>query len=298
MARLPIPGSDKGNWGQILNEYLSAAHNADGTLKANSVNGATIANGSIPESKLDSAVQSKLNSGGGSQGATGAQGPAGPAGAQGAPGAAGSPGAVGATGAQGPAGSAGSQGPAGAQGATGPAGTGVAILGSLSNQSELPPTGNNGDAYLIAGSLWVWTGSDWEDAGNIQGPAGNQGATGAAGAAGAQGATGPQGPQGPPGTGGGGGSSYTFRNITANATAADGDFIFVDSTSGAITITLPAPVASGYVRVKRLNAPGNGVQVVPPGGAVIDGVGVGSHTLNDQYQSNDFLSNGTNWYRV
>ena len=33
MSRLPTPGSDAGNWGAILNDYLSQAHNADGTLK-------------------------------------------------------------------------------------------------------------------------------------------------------------------------------------------------------------------------------------------------------------------------
>ncbi|MCL5407344.1 MAG: hypothetical protein M1429_02520 [Patescibacteria group bacterium] len=32
-ARLPIPGGDDGNWGNILNEFLNTAHNDDGTLK-------------------------------------------------------------------------------------------------------------------------------------------------------------------------------------------------------------------------------------------------------------------------
>ena len=31
--RLPTPGSDNGTWGTILNNFLSAAHNSDGTLK-------------------------------------------------------------------------------------------------------------------------------------------------------------------------------------------------------------------------------------------------------------------------
>src|ERR1035437_905189 len=34
MSRLPIPGSDKGTWGDILNNYLSQSHNSDGSLKA------------------------------------------------------------------------------------------------------------------------------------------------------------------------------------------------------------------------------------------------------------------------
>jgi hypothetical protein len=33
MSRLPTPGGDAGDWGTILNDYLSVEHNADGTLK-------------------------------------------------------------------------------------------------------------------------------------------------------------------------------------------------------------------------------------------------------------------------
>lgn len=33
MARLPVPGSDSGTWGNVLNDFLSVEHNADGTLK-------------------------------------------------------------------------------------------------------------------------------------------------------------------------------------------------------------------------------------------------------------------------
>lgn len=34
MARLPVPGNDSGTWGEVLNDFLSVEHNADGTLKA------------------------------------------------------------------------------------------------------------------------------------------------------------------------------------------------------------------------------------------------------------------------
>jgi hypothetical protein len=37
MARLPIPGGDKGTWGDILNTFLSVSHDADGTIKASSI---------------------------------------------------------------------------------------------------------------------------------------------------------------------------------------------------------------------------------------------------------------------
>ncbi len=34
MSRLPSPGGDAGQWGTILNDFLSVEHNADGTLKS------------------------------------------------------------------------------------------------------------------------------------------------------------------------------------------------------------------------------------------------------------------------
>lgn len=34
MARLPQPGGDVGQWGEILNEYLLVSHNDDGTIKS------------------------------------------------------------------------------------------------------------------------------------------------------------------------------------------------------------------------------------------------------------------------
>jgi hypothetical protein len=34
MSRLPVPGSDDGTWGSLLNDYLSVEHNPDGTLKS------------------------------------------------------------------------------------------------------------------------------------------------------------------------------------------------------------------------------------------------------------------------
>lgn len=85
VARLPIPGSDNGSWGTILNDYLLQTHKGDGTLKDNAVtantlasnsvtnaaiasdavNAASIADGSITEQLLDTNVQAKLNANGG-----------------------------------------------------------------------------------------------------------------------------------------------------------------------------------------------------------------------------------------
>ena len=86
MARLPIPGADDGNWGEILNEHVSQALKSDGSIKDNVITASSIApntltvteieNSTITESKLDPSVQAKLNSQGatGPIGATGASG--------------------------------------------------------------------------------------------------------------------------------------------------------------------------------------------------------------------------------
>jgi len=33
MSRLPSIGGDNNDWGNVLNDYLSVSHNADGTIK-------------------------------------------------------------------------------------------------------------------------------------------------------------------------------------------------------------------------------------------------------------------------
>jgi hypothetical protein len=48
------------------------------------------------------------------------------------------------------------QGPQGAQGIQGTAGPGLQIIDTLNSVSELPPTGAQGDGYIINGDLYVW----------------------------------------------------------------------------------------------------------------------------------------------
>lgn len=42
MSRLPDPGQDSGVWGVILNDYLSVAHSATGTIKDGAVTKANV----------------------------------------------------------------------------------------------------------------------------------------------------------------------------------------------------------------------------------------------------------------
>ena len=69
----------------------------------------------------------------------------------------------------------------GTYGERGADGTSVTILGSYNTLAELQqahPTGSRGDSYMVAGDLYVWNGSAWENVGQIRGQQGEQGVAG------------------------------------------------------------------------------------------------------------------------
>jgi hypothetical protein len=69
----------------------------------------------------------------------------------------------------------GSNGPQGPVGPQGPPGTGVNLKGAKPDVGQLPVSGNTlGDNWLVEadGHLYSWSGSQWVDAGRIQGPQG------------------------------------------------------------------------------------------------------------------------------
>lgn len=70
MSRLPIPGSDSGTWGAILNDFLKVSHNGDGTLQSSaltqagvvtSVNSKAPISGSLTLSASDIGALSSTN---------------------------------------------------------------------------------------------------------------------------------------------------------------------------------------------------------------------------------------------
>lgn len=90
----------------------------------------------------------------------------------------------------------GPQGPQGEKGEQGNDGTSLNILGTKESESDLPLSAERNDAYLINGEMWVFDGTNWNNAGKIQGPQGPQGPIGPQGPKGDQG---PQGVKGDPG---------------------------------------------------------------------------------------------------
>lgn len=173
----------------------------------------------------------------GERGPQGLQGERGLQGVQGEKGEQGIQGPVGPKGEQGEQGIQGIQGPQGEPGPQGPkgdTGSGLNIKGELDSESQLPQEGVSGDAWLIAGNLYVFVGENgnvesnpkWSNVGSIQGPAGptgpkgEPGEPGPKGEPGANGAPGVQGPKGDPGEKGekgdpGSDASVTKQNVEA-----------------------------------------------------------------------------------
>ena len=177
----------------------------------------------------------------GDKGETGAKGDKGDTGETGATGEKGEQGLKGDTG---DTGATGDTGPAGAKGDTGTTGIGTTIKGSYNTYQELVnahPTGNDGDSYLVNGSLYVWLNNAWENVGNIKGEKGDTGNTGSqgvkgdtgdSGAKGDTGATGPKGDTGATGAAGQGSDEEAGWKLPVDQILT--------------TTTLPTGVSAGY----------------------------------------------------
>lgn len=66
----------------------------------------------------------------------------------------------------------GEQGEPGEKGETGAA---LAIKGTKNSTSDLPKTGQAGDAYMVGGDLYVWSDTAWTNVGRVKGEKGDRG---------------------------------------------------------------------------------------------------------------------------
>src|SRR5690349_13165044 len=93
---------------------------------------------------------------------------------------------------------------------------------------------------------------------------------------------------------------WTTVTKTANYTVTESDrdkIILVDATSGPVTISLLAAATAGdgfRVVIKKIDSSGNAVTTDANGSETIDGAL--TSVLSTQYDSDNLVSNGTNWY--
>ncbi|WP_410319185.1 hypothetical protein [Methanobrevibacter sp.] len=180
----------------------------------------------------------------GDKGDTGEKGSKGDKGETGATGEKGETGSKGDTGDTGPAGPAGQTGQKGDTGATG---IGTTIKGSYNTYEELiaaHPTGNDGDSYLVNGSLYVWINNTWDNVGNIKGEKGDTGATGEKGDTGNTGSQGIKGDTGNTGAKGDTGETGPKGDTGVGSDEEAGWKLPVDEIR--TTNTLPTGVSADY----------------------------------------------------
>jgi hypothetical protein len=218
-------------------------------------------------------------------------------------------------------GATGPQGEAGPGGIQGDPGAALTILGNVADYAALDAiTGQTiNDAYIVEsdGSLWIWNGTDWIDAGQIVGPTGSTGPTGATGSTGATGATGPTGANstvvgptgatGPTGITGSTGANSTVAGPTGptGATGATG----ADSTvagptgaagptgpTGSTGPTGPAPDTSTYATLTGTQTLTNKTLGSPIlSGAALEDVYISGTALNTTYNFYATTNGSVQW---
>ena len=87
-------------------------------------------------------------------------------------------------------------------------------------------------------------------------------------------------------------------SISTNTSAAANTTYLVDTTS-AVSVTLPAPTADRYVIVKDKigNARASNITIVRNASEKIENVAA-SYTMNSDFDSAIFVSDGTDWFRL
>lgn len=150
----------------------------------------------------------------------------------------------------------GKQGPEGPRGKQGEQANSINTKGVVADESKLPTNGNAaGDAYFINTNLWVWTGEEWKDIGDVKGAKGDQGERGAEGKQGNVGAEGPEGKKGEPG------NSWITGDTDPNAvTGRVGDLYYNRKTQEYFEKTTTVKwVSMGHIGGGSLNdAPSDG----------------------------------------
>ncbi len=94
--------------------------------------------------------------------------------------------------------------------------------------------------------------------------------------------------------------NWTSIDVTAVATsqAVGHDFVKVDASASAVTVTLPKPNEwfDRILRVKKIDATSNPVNVVCYDGSDIDGTL--TVAISQQYTALQFISDGKDWWVV
>lgn len=90
---------------------------------------------------------------------------------------------------------------------------------------------------------------------------------------------------------------YSVSSISSNTSAVSGTTYLCDTSGGAFTVTLPAPVLNAFVAIKDKtgNFQTNNLTIAPNGAEKIEGLAA-NKILQTNWGAFSFFSDGTDWY--
>jgi hypothetical protein len=86
------------------------------------------------------------------------------------------------------------------------------------------------------------------------------------------------------------------RTVSSDTKAKGSELLLVDSSGGDITITLPSPIDSLTVAVKKISDDNNVVTVATPSTEQIDGVS--QYTITNQFVSEQFIGTEDKYFTL
>ena len=96
-----------------------------------------------------------------------------------------------------------------------------------------------------------------------------------------------------------GGGAPTVTSVSTNTSMANNNIYLVDTSGGAVTMTLPTPTTGHRVWVKDStgSSNGNNISIAPNGGEEIDGTAA-NKVVDSNWDATEIVSDGTDWFIV
>lgn len=90
---------------------------------------------------------------------------------------------------------------------------------------------------------------------------------------------------------------FNVQSISTNTSASAGSTYLVDTSGGAVSVTLPAPALNAFVIVKDIgSAETNNITVLPNAAETIDGAS--SDVIDSDFGSATYVSDGSDWFKL
>lgn len=89
---------------------------------------------------------------------------------------------------------------------------------------------------------------------------------------------------------------FKVVTLTGGAKITDLTLVLANAAAGGFMIKLPEATNGAWVKIKKIDSSVHTIMLMGSGAATIDGAT--SFMINEQHESRDLMSDGTNWYLI